>query len=78
MQILKRLNARRILPIYLICNLNGLGNTLDSMAGTWSQQMKFNLPGHLFTHLGCSERPYCLQSDIYSRLCWVNGLMILD
>ena len=28
------------------------GYTLDSTAGARPQQVKFTLPGHLFTHLG--------------------------
>ena len=36
------------------------------------------LPGHLFTHLGFPECPYCIECDIYSRLCYVDGIMVLD
>ena len=34
--------------------------TLDSTAGAWPHQVKFTLPGHLFTHLGFPECPCCL------------------
>ena len=39
-------------------------DTLDSTAGVWSQQVKFTLPRHLFTHLGFPECPCCLQCNI--------------
>ena len=47
-------------------------------AHSWPQQVKFTLSGHLFTHLGFPEFPCCLECDIYSRLCYVYVLMMLD
>ena len=43
-------------------------------------QVKFTLPGHLFTHFGFPECPCCLECNIYSRHCYVYvyGLVILD
>ena len=40
------------------------------------QQVKFTLPGHIFTHLGFPECPYCLECNSYSRLCYDCVLMI--
>ena len=42
----------------------GLATWLDSTVGAWPHKVKFTLPGHLFTR------------DIYSRLCYVYGLMV--
>ena len=39
---------------------------------------RFTLPEHLFTHLGFPECPCLLEFDIYSRFCYINGLIILD
>ena len=52
--------------------------TLDSTVGAWPHQVKFTLPGHRFTCVGFPECPCCLECDIYSRLCYVYGLMVLD
>ena len=41
-------------------------------------QAEFTHPGHRFTYVGFPECPCCLECDIYSRLCYVDGLMILD
>ena len=48
------------------------GYTLDSTADARPHQMKFTLPGHLFTHLGFLECPCGFESDIYSRLLYVH------
>ena len=55
-----------------------LGYTLHPKAGALSQQVKFTLPGHLFTRLGFPECPCCIECAIYSQLCYVYGLMVLD
>ena len=49
-------------------------------SNTWSSTYctTFSLPGHVFIHLGFTECPCCLECDMYSRLCYVYGLMILD
>ena len=57
---------------------NMAGCTLDSTAGAWPKQVKFTLPGHIFTHLGYPECSCCLECNIHSRLCRDYGLMIFD
>ena len=36
-----------------------------------------HLPPFLFTHLGLPEFPCCLECDIYSRFCYVCGLVMI-
>ena len=49
--------------------------TLDSTVGALPRQVKFTLPGHLFTHLGFPKCSCCLERDIYPRFCYVYGLL---
>ena len=59
------------------------GYTLDCTAGSWSQQDKFILPRHLFSHLGFPDSPCCLGCNMCSRLVmtwyWiVDWVMMID
>ena len=54
------------------------GYTLDSTAGAWPQHVTFTLPRYLFTNLGFPECLYCIEYNIYPRLCHDYGLMIFD
>ena len=45
------------------------------MVGAWPKREKFTIHGHLFTNLRFPKCPCCLECDIYSRLCYVYGLM---
>ena len=54
------------------------GYSLGFTAGACPQQVKFTLPGYIFTHLGFPDCPCCLECNIFSRLCHDYGLMIFD
>ena len=54
------------------------GYSLDFMADAWPHQVKFTLPGNLFTHLGFPECPCFLECDIIPGFVTFVGLMVLD
>ena len=58
----------------LHCCSGGLINTCTRMRVTAGE---FYSSGHIFTQLGFPEYPCFLECDIYSRFCYVYGLMIL-
>ena len=42
-------------------------------------QVKFILPGHIFTYLGFPECSCCIDCEIYSLLCvWTNDFRLTD
>ena len=84
------MNSILIVHIIVFCKINLLWNvelqhfqkktyTLDYTASAWPRQVKFTVPGHIFTYLGFPECPCFLEwCDIYFWLCYVCGLMLLD
>ena len=70
-------NVTLLHPLNLI-SPDVTGYALDSRTGAWPQQVKFTLPGNLFTYLGFPECPCCLKCNSYSRLCHDYGLMLFD
>ena len=59
-------------------SLDMTGYTLDSLRGSRPYHVKITLPGYIFIHLGFPECLCCIECNIYSRLCVVYGLMVLD